>query len=574
MHGLPIERPDPGTEGSAEGWAAGWRKRNTDDPFLRYSGRFDRPIGEVPDALRNSLAAPAEIARTLGLPAAAVEGPASFFADFSTPRGARHVRVCAATACFAATGGAHVSEVEAALGVQAGSRSEDGSVSLQAVRCLGYCFTGPAALDGVDPHAGPELAAQLLGTAPRTAPPIPVASDTRVPVVTAGLLGDSRPWQVWPGVAASGTPGDVLAEVETAQLRGRGGAGFRAAAKWRAALEHPAPRVVVANGDEGDPGSYADRLLMEEDPHRVLEGLALACFAVRAATGIVFVRSEYPRAAARLREAVAEARAAGHLGPDIAGGGFSLNLHVVEGAGSYVSGEETALLNGLEGLRGAVRPRPPFPTAHGLYGQPTVVNNVETLSAVPWIMQHGGAAYAALGTAEETGTVLACLSERFLRPGAYEVELGTPVRRIVEELGGGLRDGRKLRALQIGGPLGGFLGPEDLDTPLSDTALSEHGAALGHAGIVAFDDELTGGQVLQNLWDFAAEESCGQCSPCRVGSWRGRALAAVPDAPGVARERAEVLRTMAAGSLCAFGRRVPPAVRSLARVYQLPGWPP
>ncbi|MFP5368678.1 MAG: NAD(P)H-dependent oxidoreductase subunit E, partial [Actinomycetes bacterium] len=387
------------------------------------------------------------------MPAAAVEGPASFFADFTSPRGSRHVRVCAAAACFAATGGAHVSEVEAELGVQVGSCSEDRSVSLQSVRCLGYCFAGPAALDGGAAHAGPGLGAQLAGAAPRTAPPIPVANRAPVPVLTAGLLGGSQPWSVWPHIVGSAAPADVLAEVEAAQLRGRGGAGFHTAAKWRAAIGQPGPKVVVANGDEGDPGSYADRLLMEEDPHRVLEGLALACFAVGASTGLVFVRSEYPRAAARLRQAAAEARAAGHLGPDIEGSGFSLEARVVEGAGSYVSGEETALLNGIEGLRGTVRPRPPYPTRHGLHGLPTVVNNVETLSAVPWIVQHGGTAYAALGTPEESGTILACLSERFLRPGAYEVEIGTPVRRIVEDLGGGLRGGRTLRALQVGGPL-------------------------------------------------------------------------------------------------------------------------
>lgn len=559
--------------------------RNTDDPFRRYAGRFGRHLGAVPDSLRLSRAgdtytdadtAGTNIAGNLKLPAAAVEGPASFFADFTVPHGTRHVRVCTAAACFSATGGTHLAAVEAAVGVTAGSRSGDGSVSLQEVHCLGYCYSGPAALDGGEPHAGQDLADQLRGTAPRTAPPIPVASSGRVPVVTAGLLGESQPWSVWPGIAAAALPGDVLAEVESAQLRGRGGAGFRTAAKWRAALEHPGPRVVVANGDEGDPGSYADRLLMEQDPDRVLEGLALACFAVGAETGVVFVRSEYPRAAARLREAVAAARTAGHLGPDARGSGAGLDIHVAVGAGSYVSGEETALLNGLEGLRGVVRPRPPFPTAYGLHGMPTVVNNVETLTAVPWIMQHGGAAYAELGTADESGTVLTCLSERFLRPGAYEVEIGTPVRRIVEDLGGGLRGGSSLRALQIGGPLGGFLGPADLDVPLSEVALSLHGAALGHAGIVAFDDRLTGSQVLQNLWDFAAEESCGQCSPCRVGTWRGRALAGLPADPEQrdddGTERSDVLHTMAVGSLCAFGRRVPAAVRSLARVYGLPGW--
>ncbi|WP_018774508.1 NAD(P)H-dependent oxidoreductase subunit E [Arthrobacter sp. 131MFCol6.1] len=552
---------------------AGHEGRDNDDPFLRYAARFERPIVDLKNLLRGSVTSPAEVARAIGLPAAAAEGPASFFADFSAPRGTRHIRACGAAACFAASGGRHMAEVEAALGVEAGSRSADGAVSLQEVRCLGYCFGGPAALDGEDACAGADLAAQLQGSSPRKAPPIPVSSDSAFPVVTAGLLEASTPWSAWPGVVAAGTPDDVLSQVESARLKGRGGAGFRVAAKWRAALDHPAPRVVVANGDEGDPGSFADRLLMEQDPHRVLEGLALACFAVRAETGVVFVRSEYPQAVARLQEALLEARAAGHLGPAAGGSGFSLEIHVAVGAGSYVSGEETALLNGLEGLRGVVRPRPPFPTARGLHGRPTVVNNVETLSAVPWIVQHGGAAYAAMGTADEAGTVIACLSERFLRPGAYEVEIGTPVRRIVEDLGGGLRDGAALRALQIGGPLGGFLGPADLDVPLSDAALTSRGAALGHAGIVAFDDRLSGEQVLRNLWDFAAAESCGQCSPCRVGTWRGRALSERPDGPDIRRERGEVLRTMAAGSLCAFGRRVPAAVLSLARVYGLDGWP-
>lgn len=562
------------SEGRSNAVSEGPEGRISEDPFLRYAARFHRPIADVRDLLRSPDAAPTAIARALGLPAAVVRGPASFFSDFSAQHGARHVRVCTAAACFAATAGAHVAQVEAALGVEADGRSADGSVSLQAVRCLGYCFAGPAALDGEQARAGADLAAQLRGESARKAPPIPVHIDSPVPVLTAGLVGTAQPWSAWPGVVAAGAPQEVLGQVESARLRGRGGAGFSAAAKWRAALEHPGPRVVVANGDEGDPGSYADRLLMEQDPHRVLEGLALACFAVGAATGIVFVRSEYPVAAARLREALLEAHAAGFLGPGAGGKSFSLELQVVEGAGSYVSGEETALLNGIEGLRGVVRPRPPYPTKSGLRGRPTVVNNVETLSALPWIVQHGGRAYAALGTADEAGTVLVCLSERFRRPGAYEVQIGTPLRRIVEELGGGLRDGATLRSLQIGGPLGGFVGPDDLDTPLSEAGLSRHGAALGHAGIVAFDDRLSGREVLRNLWDFAAAESCGQCSPCRVGSWRGRALLELPDDPAVRRERGEVLRTMAAGSLCAFGRRVPAAVQSLARVYRLDGWQP
>jgi len=559
--------PDPADRAADDG-----RPGAGQDPFSRYARRFGRPLAAVPEMLRAAGQTPAGIARTLGLPAAAVQGPATFFADFAAPHAARHVRVCGAAACFAASAGGHLAEVSAALGAGAGSRSADGAVSVQEVRCLGYCYAGPAALDGDRARAGTDLAAQLLGQAPPRDPAAAIHCRSRVPVVTAGLAGTAQPWSVWPDIAAAGTPADVLAEVSAAGLRGRGGAGFRTALKWQAALAHPGPRVVVANGDEGDPGSYVDRLLMERDPHRLLEGLALACFAVGAETGIVFVRSEYPRAAARLRRAVAEAEAAGHLGADVHGRGTDLDIRVAEGAGSYVSGEETALLNGLEGLRGVVRPRPPYPVERGLSGRPTVVNNVETLAAVPWIIQHGGAAYAAMGTPEEAGTVVVCLSERFSRPGAYEVELGTPVRQVVEEYGGGLRDGAVLRALQVGGPLGGFLAPGQLDLPLSEAALAGHGAALGHAGLVAFDERLTGEEVLGNLWKFAEAESCGACSPCRVGTRRGRSLAEAPDLAEVRDRRTRTLDTMASASLCAFGRRVPAAVRSLARVYDLKGW--
>jgi bidirectional [NiFe] hydrogenase diaphorase subunit len=540
-------------------------------PFARYAQRFGRSIAAVPGLLREG-GDPVQVASALGMPAAAVRGPATFFPDFSVPRAPRHVRVCGAAACCAASGGRHVAEVTSGLGTAVGTRSADGAVSVQEVRCLGYCYGGPAALDGDEPCAGPDLSAQLQGLAPRRDPVAEVHSHSRTPVVTAGLVGAAEPWGIWTAALAAGSPDAVLADVAAARLTGRGGAGFGTARKWQAARAHPGPRAVVANGDEGDPGSYVDRLLMEQDPHRLLEGLALACFAVGAATGIVFVRSEYPRAAVRLRAAVAEAEDAGHLGLDVHGSGVDVQVRVAVGAGSYVSGEETALLNGLEGLRGVVRPRPPYPVERGLFGLPTVVNNVETLAAVPWIVEHGGAAYAAMGTPEESGTVVVCLSERFVRPGAYEVEPGISLRRVVEDFGGGLRGGAVLRAVQVGGPLGGFLSPEDLDTPLGEASLAARGAALGHAGIVAFDERLTGEQVLSNLWAFAEAESCGQCSPCRVGSRLGRLLAGEPVGTQDRSRRSHLLDTMSEASLCAFGRRVPAAVRSLARVYGLQEW--
>ncbi|MET9368827.1 NAD(P)H-dependent oxidoreductase subunit E [Streptomyces griseoflavus] len=551
------------------------------DAFRALADRRGRPGDRLIESLAEARAgtpdgperwAPA-VASRFGLPAAAVLGPASYYADLSAPRGDRHVRVCTATACFAAGGGQHLAEVERELGVTAHSASPRGDVSVQTVRCLGYCYAGPAALDGGTPCTGATLPAQLAGREPARAPGIPAGDDTGDPVLLGGVLSGEPAWQVWPGTVSSGTPEAVRREVAASGLRGRGGAGFGVAAKWEAAGHAPGT-VVVANGDEGDPGSYADRLLMEADPGRVLEGLALACFACGAGRGLVLVRSEYPAALARMRDAVRRAYADGHLGPSAHGTATSLDIHVVEGAGSYVAGEETALIAELEGGRGSARPRPPYPTEHGLWDAPTVVNNVETLAAVPWIVRHGGRAYARRGTSGETGTKLVCLSERFARPGCYEVELGTRVRRIVTGLGGGLKDGAELAALQVGGPLGGFLAADALDVPLSEAGLSSRGAALGHAGLVAFDERVAPEDVMRHVWDFAAAESCGACSPCRVGSRRGLRWASAGAPPDQEWER--LSRVLTEGSLCAFGRRIPPAVRSLARAYggRPAGWGP
>lgn len=511
------------------------------------------------------------VAGRLGLPAAAGLGPATFYADLAARHGRRHVRVCTAAACFAACAGRHLAEVENVLGTPVNSADPQAGASLQGVRCLGYCYAGPACLDGDLPCTGPAVADQLAGRALPRAPSIPVADATGDPVVLAGIVAGESSWQVWPETVDTRRPEQVHAEVAVSGLRGRGGAGFPVAAKWAAAGGSP-DTVVVANGDEGDPGSYADRLLMEADPARVLEGLALACFACGARRGVVLVRSEYPRALVRMRAAVERAYAGGHLGRMIHGSGVELDVEVVEGAGSYVAGEETALIAGLEGARGCARARPPYPTQRGLWNAPTVVNNVETLAAVPWILRHGGTAYARRGTGAETGTKLVCLSERFARPGCYEVELGTSVLRIVTELGGGLREGAELSVLQVGGPLGGFLAPNRLDVPLTDAALTSQGATLGHAGLVAFDQQVEPEEVLRHVWEFAAAESCGACSPCRVGSRRGLEIAEAGVPPG--EEYARLLRVMGQASLCAFGRRVPAAVRSLVRAYgdRLAGW--
>jgi NADH:ubiquinone oxidoreductase subunit F (NADH-binding)/NADH:ubiquinone oxidoreductase subunit E len=505
------------------------------------------------------------VALASGLPPAAVHGTATYYSDLRGRRGARHVRVCAGTACFIASGGGgHLARVSDTVGVPAGGCREDGSVSLQEVHCLGYCYAGPAALDGDQPRVGADLAEQLTGRAEPRAPDIPVGTaDTAV--VLRGIVRGERSWSVWPAVLAEGGADKVRREMTASGLRGRGGGGFPVARKWVAvaASNGGGQRYVVANGDEGDPGSYVDRLLMERDAARVLEGLALAALACGARRAFVYVRSEYPQAYERMREAVAEARAAGHVGTNLHGSTVDFEVEVVRGAGSYVAGEETSLLPSVTGVRGSVRPRPPYPAERGLWGRPTAVSNVETLAAIPAIVADGGAAYARLGRTPETGTLVVCLNERFARPGAYEVVLGTPLRDIVQDLGGGLADGRTLTALQVGGPLGGFLGPDQLDLPLLDSALAGAGVALGHGSLVAVDDRVRGPDLLRHLWQFAAEESCGACTPCREGTRRGMAD---PDGAGL---DPDLLELMAVASLCPFGRGIPHAVRSLRRVFDL-----
>jgi NADH:ubiquinone oxidoreductase subunit F (NADH-binding) len=454
--------------------------------------------------------------------------------------------------------------VSDALGVPAGGCREDGTVSLQEVHCLGYCYGGPAALDGDEPRVGADLAAQLTGQAESRAPDIPVWTVGKE-VVLRGIVRGDRSWSVWPSLLAGEGAARVRGEVDRSGLRGRGGAGFPVAHKWAtlAASNDGGQRYVVANGDEGDPGSYVDRLLMERDAARVLEGLALAALACGATRAFVYVRSEYPRAYECMRDAVAEARIAGHVGHHVHGSTVDFDIEVVRGAGSYVAGEETSLLHSVMGLRGSVRPRPPYPTERGLWGRPTAVNNVETLAALPTIVADGGATYARLGRIPESGTLVVCLNERFARPGAYEVELGTPLRHIVRDLGGGLVDGRPLTALQVGGPLGGFVGPNQLGLPLLDSALAGAGVALGHGSLVAVDDRVRGRDLLRHLWQFAAEESCGACTPCREGTRRGMTD---PDGAGL---DPDLLEVMAAASLCPFGRGIPHAVRSLSRVFDL-----
>jgi NADH:ubiquinone oxidoreductase subunit F (NADH-binding)/NADH:ubiquinone oxidoreductase subunit E len=513
--------------------------------------------GEITDDDRR------EAARRSGLPEAAVHGVSTFYDDLLQPRGARHVRVCTGTACFAATSDAHVDALRSVFGLKLGERATDGSVSLAETVCLGFCHSSPAVRDGDTIDAGPDVVARVLADACVAAEEPSWESTLAEPVLT-------RPSD-WSGLRRvldeDVTPEALLEDVKAAEIRGRGGAGFPAGVKWGfARAAEGEEKFIVANGDEGDPGSYIDKYLMERSPELLLEGMALAGYAVGAAHGFVLVRSEYPLSKPALEAAAERARADGRLGEAILGSAFSFDVTIVEGAGSYVVGEETALLACLQGLRGTVSARPPFPAQSGLHGMPTVVNNVETLCNVPFVAARGADAYRALSPGATPGSKLVCFNERFARPGVYEVSFGVSMRWLCEELAGGLRDGRSLKAVQIGGPLGGILPAERLDTAFDFDALAAEGCMLGHGGILAFDDRTSMREVARHLLRFGAHESCGKCFPCRIGLQRAHAMFAGDEL--VERERLEaLLETLELGSLCAHGGGMPAPIRSLLRWF-------
>jgi NADH-quinone oxidoreductase subunit F len=322
------------------------------------------------------------------------------------------------------------------------------------------------------------------------------------------------------------TPEQVTAEVKASNLRGRGGAGFPCGVKW-GFLAADTPHYLVVNADESEPGTFKDRQLLERDPHQLVEGAAIAAYALGVRRAFVFVRGEYARPARRLQRAVEEAYAAGFLGEGIAGSGFDLDLTVHLGAGAYICGEETALLNSLEGRRGEPRIRPPFPAVAGLYGKPTIVNNVETISNLPWIIAHGGAAYDAIGPQGSRGTRLFSLSGHIRRPGNYEVVMGLTWRDLIfgESLGGGIRDGRALKAWVPGGASSPWLVPAHLDEPVTIDDAARLGTMLGSGAVIVMDETTDVVAAALAIVRFFAHESCGQCTPCREGTtWLQRVL--------------------------------------------------
>ena len=351
-------------------------------------------------------------------------------------------------------------------------------------------------------------------------------------------------------------------------LRGRGGAAFPTGIKWRTVLgAEGAQKYVTCNADEGDSGTFADRMIMESDPFALIEGMTIAGLAVGATEGYVYLRTEYPLAIEIMNEAIGSAESAGLLGENVMNSGQAFRLEVREAAGAYICGEETSMLESLEGKRGIIRYRPPLPAIKGLFGAPTIVNNVITLASVPIIMARGSKYYQDYGTGRSRGTLTVQLAGNIKRGGLVEIGFGTTLRELLEDFGGGSATGRPIRAVQAGGPLGAYVHPSQFDTPLDYEAFAEFGGMIGHGGLVVFDDTVDMGEQARFAMEFCAIESCGKCTPCRIGAVRGvevidKILSGVDEADNLVLLR-ELCDTMVAGSLCALGGMAPFPVLSV-----------
>jgi len=368
-------------------------------------------------------------------------------------------------------------------------------------------------------------------------------------------------------------PQQVIRQVRDSGLRGRGGAGYPTGLKWSRVRAAPGQeKYIVCNGDEGDPGAFMDRMLLESFPYRIIEGMIIAAYAVGARRGYFYIRAEYPLAVRRVREALRKCRQRGYLGEDILSSGFGLELEIMEGAGAFVCGEETALLASIEGRRGMPRLRPPYPAQSGLWGKPTLVNNVETYALVPWILRNGPAAFAALGTESSKGTKVFALAGKVARGGLIEVPMGISLRQIVEDIGGGIAGGKRFKAVQVGGPSGGCVPAELAHTPVDYEALTAVGAIMGSGGLIVLDEDDCMVDIARYFLEFTQDQSCGKCTPCRVGTRRMldilERLCAGEGKKGDLEELEHLARHVKTSSLCGLGKTAPNPVLSTLKYFR------
>jgi len=482
-----------------------------------------------------------EIATRLDLNRLQVEETLEYYSMLRRkPAGRYHIQVCTNISCMLRGGNELFEHVKKRLGIGHKEVSPSGTFSLEEVECMGACTGAPCMqvnydfYENLDADKVDALFEQLeQGRKPQ---PVPVTSGSlhqRLPaevLVISQRFGvpDSRKIDVYleqQGYQALGkalkqmTPDQIIEEVKKANLRGRGGAGFPAGMKWSfVPKETNKPKYILANADESEPGTCKDRPLMEMDPHQLIEGMVIAGRAVNANLGYIYIRGEYRYIIDIMDVAISEAYARGYLGKNILGSGFDFELHTHTGAGAYECGEESALMESLEGKRGYPRIRPPFPAVVGLYNCPTVINNAETLSTVPAIIRMGGEAYANLGTPRNGGTRLYSISGHVNRPGIYELPLGFPLRRLIEEVAGGIPGGKKLKAVIPGGSSCPLLSADEIDVPMDYDSVAKIGSMLGSGGTVVIDEDTCMVDVARRIMHFYAHESCGWCIPCREGT--------------------------------------------------------
>lgn len=546
-----------------------------------------------------SLGAVNYVAVRMDLPPAEIYGVASFYAMFSLePRAPVVAHVCDDIACLARGAGQLCAELENTLGPARQPTSVE-AATWQRTPCLGLCERAPAVLitasgeaprervlapaaaggiqkalqeaaDGLLPSEADNFTAAV--SAPRSG-----AAETpllrRVGRVNPTSLEDFLRHGGYEGLrrAMEIGPEKTVHEVVQSRLLGRGGAAFPVGKKWEALLLQRGdgrPHYVVCNADESEPGTFKDRVLMEGDPFAILEGMSIAALATGATRGYLYIRGEYPLAAQTLADAIVDARKHGYLGNRVLGSSFSFDIELRRGAGAYICGEETALFNSIEGYRGEPRNKPPFPTQAGLFREPTVVNNVETLANVPRIILQGGAAFARTGTPQSTGTRLFCVSGNVIRPGVYEVPFGATIRELIA-IAGGVGGTGKLQAVLLGGAAGTFISPSELDTPLTFEGTRAVGATLGSGVVMLFDDAIDLRQILLRIAEFFREETCGQCVPCRVGVTRQKEALErlIAQRPLISREQEfhlvqEMSQVMRDASICGLGQTASSALTS------------
>ncbi len=489
-------------------------------------------------------------------------GTASFY-DFLKPENkGKKVYVCNGTACECA--GTQDSVLEKLS-------TEFTADQIGHMTCLGRCHENAAFHHQGRNYSGAAIdnLSAIVKDKAQSKPDVYHVGASHEAILTKPFSSIEEYYKPWLEVLQN-KPEKTLEELKTSNIRGRGGAGFPMGLKLEFCSKAEGDvKFIICNADEGDPGAYSDRYLLEQRPHSVLFGMLVSGYVTGAHHGIVYIRAEYPESVDIVQNAIDELKDHGLMGHNIQGSGFDFEFKIIQAQGSYICGEETALINSIEGQRPEVRVRPPYPAQRGLFNKPTVVNNVETLAAVHNIISEGGAAWKAIGTEKSSGTKLVCLDSFFKRPGIYEVVMGTPLKTVIYELGGGFKS--PVKALQIGGPLGGVVPIEKIEELTLDfESFSKAGFLLGHASVVSIPEDYPMMRYIEHLFDFAAYESCGKCFPCRLGTKRGHEMTTKAIVEGHVIDRTlfdDLLTTLEEGSLCAHGGGIPLPIRNIVQYF-------